>query len=170
MKKIKLLFIMIFLLMLSSCSVQENMSSLIFIQRLEKQNKAVVIDTEDMYIKNDEYIVFAGDENEKPFVLSITVDDADNVKKICLACNNTNKAEDFKIFAENIIKAYSPYDDPTEVLSMLFSEEWSYYDTQWYSYASSTMEDSMFFSVKSKKLSTESDARLTLKQNDITTY
>ncbi len=168
MKKILLTCVSILLLMLSACSVQEKMSPLVFIERLQRADENLVVDAENMYIENNKYILFAWDEVEKAFVMEITADEDGNAKKICLACNKTSKAEKFRLSAESIIKAYAPGDNACEVLSVLMKSEWGYHDTQWHSYAYASGENGMFFSVKSKKLSTESDAVLSLKPNDIT--
>ncbi len=170
MRKALFMIILICMLILSSCSVQENMSPEIFFERLNKISPDIIYDNENNFIDKRRYLSYIKNKNSTEFLIEIATDEFNNAKKICLVCTATNKTDEFKIITENIINAYAPEDNASEIIGELFGIKWDYYDTQWYRYSSSSDKNCIFFSVESKKLSTESDAKLSLKQNDITQY
>ena len=142
------------------------MNPLIFIEKFsEISGDSIKIDT-PFYAEN-KCVFFFTDENNNEYVCELLTDKANNIKKICLVNDNVNKAESFINFSEIIINIFSPDDKSSLILSELFKNKFDYTDSQWYSYSSVISEKGMFFSTESKKLLTESDAELTLKQNDI---
>ncbi len=166
MKKTLAFLMFASIIFFNSCSVQDKMNPLIFIEKFsEISGDSIKNDTP--IFTDDKCVFFFTDENDKEYVCELLTDKAKNVKKICLASDNTNKAELFIHFSEIIIKIFSPDDESSLILSKLFKNKWDYTDSQWYSYSSVVSDKGMFFCIESKKLTTESDAELTLKQNDI---
>lgn len=164
MKKILiLLFLMIFL---SSCSIQENMNPEIFSDRFYKLigNE---ISSENLRYENNREILFFKEKNGTDYIIEFNTDTMDNIKKICLACNDTSKADSMNYYFEKIINIFAPDENTDEIISNLLIDKWNYYSTQWFDYSSAVSDEGIFLSVESKKLSTQSDAELTLKQNDI---
>ena len=68
---------------------------------------------------------------------------------------------------EKVLDVYAPNENPDEIIPDLFKNKWNYVSTQWYDYSYIVSDEGMFASIENKKLATESDARLTLKQSDI---
>ena len=167
MKKLILLPLIFVTVMFSSCSVQKTMSSALFIERIQMLNGNIVFDTENAFFEDGKYICFAKNENGTEYIMEFETDESGNAKKICLACRETDKAEEFKLFTKSIIKTYSPDDDTDAVISELSKDTYCHCDTQWHRYSAVNEKKCLFFSVESKKLATSSDAELTLKQNDI---
>lgn len=166
MKKALAFLAFVSIVLLNSCSVQDKMNPLIFIEKFsEISGYSIKIDT-PVYTDNN-CIFFFTDENNNEYVCELLTDKAKNIKKICLASDNANKAESFIKFSEMTINIFSPDDESSFIISKLFKNNFDYTDSQWYSYSSVISEKGMFFSIISKKLLTESDAELTLKQNDI---
>lgn len=158
-------FLMVFLL--SACTVQEKMSARIFISRFNENYPDYRISENEMYHTDNKYFCFFGDENNS-YAVQLYTDEENNVKKICLVCNNAGKTEGFKSVAEAVIKIYAPSEDAESIINSLVKNELNYHNTQWYRYSFSSVNDTLFFSAENMKLSTETDAELTLKANDIT--
>ncbi len=172
MKRIISVFIL--LILLSSCSVQENMSPHIFVGRLQKVDDSIVIDIDNMFSENGKYVCYGKYAQTADVVFQMTVNEQGSIKKISLACNQKDKADLFIECVKSVIDIYS--DDGSEtVKNSLFvkkkiSDECIYYDTQWYSYSAVLSENGLFFSAESKKLSPQSEVEFSLKPNDIVEY
>ena len=164
MKKFYVSLSFIFIIVLSSCSLQEKMSPDIFIERLINNSEITIINE---FCENEKYVCYFSDKSNSNFIIRIDSDNSRNTKKICLVCTETIKTENFKSMTETVIKIYAPNENTDEIISSLFSEEWNYFDSQWYRYSSAISENGLYFSIESAKLSTETDAEMTLKPNDI---
>lgn len=170
MRRITVLLITV--LLLTACSVQERMSPEIFVERLAANDKKFSVET--FFAAADDFLCF-GKYDDASVVIKISSDKEKNAKKITLSCIQTNKTESFISCAENLISIYSPNDNSSEVINNLFeskdlNDKCVYYDTQWYKYSKIFSKQGLYFSVESKKLSPQNDVELSLKQNDITEY
>ncbi len=165
--KIKLILLFFCLtVILCACTVQEKMNPIIFTERFSEQmNDEIII--EESFSDNGRYIIFFSDKSGEKYVCELLADNYDNIKKVCLAGNNTSKAESFEYFFEKTLKVYAPNENITEIIPNLFKNKWNYHSSQWYRYACVISEEGLFASIENIKLSTESDAQLTLKQSDI---
>lgn len=159
-------FILIFLIvMFSGCSLQKKMNYHIFLERLKENYPELTVENDAIY--EEEQIIFCFiDYNKKPYALQLEADGEENIKKICLA--SKDKTDNFKFVCEAIIKTYAESENSSEVINSLFADERNYYAGRWYNYAFYAVEETIYFSVENLKLSTNTDAELTLKQNDIT--
>lgn len=174
MKKLTCIVLILFLLILNACSVQETVSPQIFIQRLQKSDENFVFDIDNAFFEENNYICFAAYKSID-IVFEIAADEQGNAKKINLACTRTDKIDSFISCVQSIIATCSPDDDAQTVISELFlvkesSDKCLYYDTQWHEYSAVLSENGLFFSVESKKFVPRSEVEYSLKQNDIVTY
>lgn len=170
MKK-KLILPLVFLLLFSSCSVQEKMSPEIFMERLEKNFDRFEYENAEKYYENNNYVCYLNSDSADEFMIEIITDTNNNAVKICFAAFETDNGDEFVSAAQAIIKSFSANDDGAAVCKELFekngsSNDFSYYETQWYRYCASFIDSVIYFSAESKKLSPESEYELTLKQND----
>lgn len=165
--KIKIFAVVITVIfMFSACTVQEKMNPMIFTERITKlMNEEISIG--ESFSKNGRYIIFFSDKSGNNYICELLTDNSENIKKVCLASNNTSKAESFKYLFERIIMIYAPSENSAEIISNLFNKKWNYHTTQWYSYSGIISDEGLFASIENKMLSTQSDAELTLKQSDI---
>ncbi len=174
MKKIGVLIICIAMLFVSACSVQETMNPQIFLERLEKNAVNLDFSSSESFYEDNSFVCFINSNSGTEFVLELDTDDFGNVQKISLACTKTDKANEFILCAESIIKTYAPEDSCDEILADVFSngkidKGFMYHETQWHYYTSAAYDSAIYFSAESKKLSNEKNTEFTLKPNDITT-
>lgn len=166
MKRIIILEILI-LLVLSACTVQEKVSPELYISRLTENADGFSVLSENIFYENKECYCFIKGDDGSGYALQIEADTGKNIKKICLAGMKTDKTDDFKMIAETLVKTYAPDEAIEDIKAALFKNELDYYNSQWYRYSSAVTENGIFFSVENMKISTDSDAELTLKQNDL---
>ncbi|MBR2868472.1 MAG: hypothetical protein IKB88_05345 [Clostridia bacterium] len=165
----KILVLIPLFLFLSACSVQENVSPDLFVSRLEKTVRDAAIDSDGIFYENEKSVVYA-DYGGCRFAIEMTCDSDGKVKKISLACNDTDKAECFYSFIKNIVSVYAPDEDCDRILQNLCcGKQFSFYESQWYSYSFSSAVSGFYFGVENKKLAPAKDIGLTLKPNDIVT-
>lgn len=170
MKRIVISIILI--VCLCSCSVQENMSPELFLERFQKYDNNLSIT--DSFYQEDSYICFVRYHNAE-IIFYIFTDCNKNVKKINLACSETDMINEFTDCTESIIRIYSPDDNSEEIINNLFNpeitnSEFRYYNTQWHTYSAICSDNGIYFSVSDKKLAPESEVDFSLKQNDIVEY
>lgn len=171
MKKTAILMIIICLLF-NSCSVQENVNPQILIERIIKSDENVVV--HNSFYDEESFVCYVKHKNSD-FIFKFETDENENVKKINLACLDTDKVNDFIDFVQTVIGVYSPDDNRAEISENLFDErkmndECLYYESQWHSYSAVLSEKGLYFSVSSKKLMPESEIEFSLKPNDIVEY
>lgn len=171
MKRITVVLLLLFIL--TACSVQEKVNPQIFIERVQNCDENITV--ENVFFEDDVFICFADYAQKANLVFEMATDEHENVKKINLACTQTDKAEEFIYCAESVVKTYAPEDDSAKVIKDLFSsKELSgkciYYETQWHIYSAVLSENGLYFSSESKKLVPQSDVEFSLKENDIVTY
>ena len=166
MKKRMIFFAFLPIIVFSSCTRQENMNTDIFLKRLFETEEFSAVKEEKFNINGNDYVYF--NHSGTNFVCEIKSDESENIKKICLAGNETDKAEIMKNYCRMIINVYAPQENAEEILSNLFNGTWDYHDTVWFRYSSVKSDYGLFFSIENRRYSTETDAELTLKQNDIT--
>ena len=162
------------LVFLAACSVQENMSPQIFIERLQKNDSRFAVDTDNSFVDGG-FVYFVNYDNGLELVFEISTDEQGNSDKISLACIQTDKADEFIVCAEKTVEVYAPDDSADEVIKSLFSGrelngEYVYYETLWHSYSAVLSENGLYFSALSKKLMPNSEVEFSLKQNDIVEY
>lgn len=167
MKKIIILMIAVTLLM-TSCTSQKNMNPMLFFEKFKSDYPEFIINDEGLYCDDSSFICFLSDKNNHNYVIKIYCDSFNNIKKVCLACDNASKAADIRYVTEAIIKTYAPDESYNEVMNKILIGERDYFRTQWYRYSSVINNETVFFSVENIKMSTESDAELTLRPDDIT--
>ncbi len=154
--------------LLGGCSVQKNMSSEIFINRLSEKCDFSVSES---FVDESENIYFLNDKNNIEYVFVFSVNESGDVKKISFSCNDTKKAENFMNYIRQIISVYSPNEKPEEIIGG-FSEKdnlkqgLNYYENQWYLYCLNTDKYGLFFSVTNKKLCPDHTVEFSLKPND----
>ncbi len=175
MKRIIIMIDAVLIVFLAACSVQEKVSPDIFVERLSAANESFVFETESCFIEENKSVFFAKYNNEIDTVFEITEDEQGNAEKISLACTQADKVEIFIACVKNVIETYSPDDSSDEILTDLFKKistdgKNKYYETQWYSYSAVFSEEGLFFSIKNKKLISESSVEFSLKENDIIEY
>lgn len=167
MKKYISFIILFLIIILSSCSVQEKMNPIIFMERFKENYPEFIISENDYFVENNNYICFFSDNGDTDYALKIYTDADENIKKICLACSETDKTERIKFVCEAIVKTYAPHENSELIINSLFADERNYHNSQWYRYTSSLIEGTAYFSVENMKIATDTDAGLTLKENDI---
>lgn len=169
MKKLILFILAAALIALPACSVQENTSPELFIERLKKNNENLIFESDSAFWEDNAWFCFAEDNNGTKFSFEIQTDENGNAKKISLACIQTDKAEEFFSAVKSIIKTYAPEDDAEQAAQALIAEKsgFSYFETQWHRYAFAKSESELYFSAESAKLVPQSDVPLSLKPNDI---
>lgn len=164
MKKLSIVIVLI--LLLSSCSVQEKMNSVIFYDRF-RNTLVAEITTDEILFDNNRDIAFFTDKNGTDYALEFSLDEQGNIKKICLACTDTSKTDMMKYYFEKVINVYAPSENTDEIIQSLFSNNWNYHSSQWYNYTFVKSDECFFASVENKKISTQSDAELTLRVSEI---
>lgn len=158
------------LLLLSSCTVQEEVSPDLFISRFAQVYPDYSLEADGMFYENEKCVLFANDASGNRFAIEMTADERGRVRKISLACVDADKAENMFSFAKDVISVYAADENPESVAASLnIGKNYSYHETQWYYYSFSSTETGLFFSVENKKLSPEKEVALTLKENDIVT-
>lgn len=167
----RIVFLLVFLLVLCSCSVQEKVDTEIFMERFLKASEMFDSEgCEKIYGENSN-IIFINDKYGTEYVFEFFTDENSNINKISFACTQTDKAENFVVCLREIINTYSPDENADDVIASLtengkIRNKFTYYETKWYSYASYSDENGMHFSVTNKKLVVPSTVELSLKPND----
>lgn len=166
MKKI-LSLIFIFLLLLSSCTVQEAVSPDLFVSRFAESFPDFNIKSEGMFYEGNRSVLFLNDESGNRFAVEMTADSLERVQKISLACADADKVKELLSFAEKVISVYAPDENSDSVMNALSNGKYfSYHETLWYGYAFSKTESGLFFSVENRHFAPEKVTHLTLKENE----
>lgn len=163
MKKIVALILVI--ITLSSCTVQENMSPAAFVERLEEADDSVAADTENAFLAKGEYICRLSYGDADGFLLKISADSHSYTSKICLVYSGSDGQEDFVGCCKSITGIYALSEDVDTVASELFGkkEGFVFYESKKYLYSFCMSEESTFFSVENKILSQATTPELTLR-------
>lgn len=164
----KLLFIFVaMLILLTSCSTQSEVNPDLFIRRLAEKHPEFTVDTEQMFYEDNKCVAFINNSAGRRFAAEMTVDEADRVQKISLACAEADKAEEFYYLAECVAKLYAPQEDFEAAANNLFiGKNYAYHETQWYYYCFSQTETGFYFSIENKRLAPEKEERLTLRETE----
>ena len=113
------------------CTVQEKMNPKMFTDRfLSTMNNEITIG--EAFSENGRNIIFFCDKSGVEYVCELLTDDFDNIKKICLASNNTNKAESFEYIFGKTVNVYAPNETTEIIIPLLFEKKWNYHTSQWY--------------------------------------
>lgn len=169
----KKIFVLSFvaLIFFNSCSVQENMSCKIFFERFAKQTDDFDFKNSEQFLENNNYICFANDKSGDEYVFELLLNESGDINKISLACNKTDKAENFINYIKQIIFVYAPKENADEIVASLtengkIPNKITYHETQWHSWCSYSDEKGMYFSVTNKKLVEQTTVEFSLKPND----
>lgn len=173
MKRIFAVFVALF--MLVSCSLQEKVNSEILTERLCETDKNILPDPELCFRQGDRSTFYFTYAESLFFVAELYSDGQGNVKKINLACDNTDKIDLFVQCVKSFEDVYVPDENSDEINAALFKEKkfsgkFSFYETQWYLYSAVLSENGLYFSIENKKLSPQTEVELSLKPNDIVEY
>ena len=161
MKKI-IPLILIFTLLFSACTVQETVDPQVFLDRLSKADENLAFSEDGTFYENNSCVTFF-EFKGKSFVAEQFCGGDGVVTEICLS-SETADENCFSECTETFISVYAPNENSAEIISNLFKDGYSYYETQWYSYSSYTDGKTRFFCVKNKKLSPTQAERLTLRE------
>jgi len=164
MKRIFALIILIF--MLTSCTVQPEMSPELFVERLLEGNETLTADKENSFYSGEEFICFISNNGKENYVLKVSSDERSNANKICLVSDNIKNKQSFVSVAKSIIKVFACEDESEKILTALFSENaenFRFYETHRFSYSAYSDSDYAFFSAENKTLSQQDEIGLTLK-------
>ena len=164
----KVVFVVIALLfLLSACSTQAEVNPDLFVSRFAQTYPEFKVNAEQMFYENDKCVVFIDNSAGRRFAAEMTVDEADRVQKISLACAETDRAEELYFLAECVTKLYAPQENLETALNALFGDEnYTYYESQWFNYCFSKTETGLFFSIENKRLAPTKAEQLTLKENE----
>ncbi len=171
----KICFVFAVLFFISSCSAQEKVSPEIFVERLCAADENAKPDAELFFIDGEVYTYYISYAQTLNLVVEMNTDTQGNVKKINLACSETDKADMFIQCVKSVICVYSPDEDADKILNEIFPAEnrdstFLYCETQWYMYSAVVSENGLFFSTENKKVSPQSEVEFSLKPNDIVEY
>lgn len=170
--KRRLCFLLLpFVILFSSCSVQENMSPAIFLNRLSKQTDVFDFENSEQFIDDNKYICFVNDNTGKEHVFELSLTETGDINKISLACIKTDKAENFISYIRQIIFVYAPEENENEIINSItengkITDKIKYYETQWHSWCSYADKNGFYFSVTNKKLVEQTTVEFSLKPND----
>ena len=164
----KAIFVVVAMLfLLTACSTQTEVNPDLFVSRFMQAYPEFNVNAEQMFYENDKCVVFVDNSAGVRFVAEMTVDEADRVQKISLACAETDRVEELYFLAECVAKLYAPQEDFETIAKELFCEKnYSYYESQWYYYCFSKTETGLFFSIENKYLAPTKTEGLTLKENE----
>lgn len=155
------------MLLLTSCSTQSQVNPDLFIRRFSQTYSEFAVETEQMFYEEGKCVVFINNSSDTRFAAEMSVDEADRVQKISLACTDADKAEEFRYFAECVSRLYAPQEVFNAVSQNLFGgKKYAYRETQWYYYCFSQTETGLFFSIENKRIAPAKEERLTLKENE----
>lgn len=170
MKKI-IILLMLFVFIMTACSVQEKMSPEIFFERLSGKSDEYLFDDKELFYEDIKCVCFIKDIYGSELVYEFALNDKKDIYKISFACNEADKAEKIIVYIKDIITVYAPQENADEVVRSLTEngkpdKGFSYYETQWYSWAVYSDENGVFFSVTNNKVVEKTTAEYSLKPND----
>ena len=156
---------------MNACSVQERMNPEIFFERLFGISDEYMTESKEIYYENGKCICFINDIYGSELVYEFSLSDNKDIYKISFACNEADKAEKNIIYVKDIISVYAPQENADEIVESLTEngkphKGFSYYDTQWYSWAVYFDENGFFFSVTNNKIIEKTTVEYSLKPND----
>lgn len=167
MKKITVVALA-FVVLFSGCTVQSAVNPSLLIERFAEKYPEYTVDADSLFYENDKCVLFVQNQNRLRFAVEMTVDSADRVQKISLACIETDKADEFCCFAKNIVEIYAPDEDFSLVEKIIFNgKNYSYHETQWYYYSFSLNESGLCFCIENKQFAPQKDECLTLRENEL---
>ena len=151
------------------------MSPDIFFGRLSKQIDIFDFEHSENFLENSEYVCFVKDDAGTEHVFELALNDAGDINKISLACNKTDKAENFISHIKNVIIIYASDENANEIIDSLtengkISAGLNYYETQWHLWCAYSDNNGLYFSVTNKKLTAQSEVEFSLKPNEKTGF
>lgn len=152
---------------LSSCSLQKEMTPEIFLERLSSADESLTVDFEGRYYLNERCFCFVKDEGMTEYLLVMHTDKDGSVKTVSLTSTATDKTAAFISLAERITAVYSPDDASDAVVANVFlhgeiPKENVYYDTRWHEYTALANEYAMYFAIDDLSLGERTVPELTL--------
>lgn len=170
MKKYKIIPIIILLLFLSACSVQEKVSPEIFKSRIEKNYPEFVFENDGYYLNDCFYVFACYNNNDIAFKIGISENYIAN--KISLSFEKNESLKEISEIIRPVIEVFSPNEDGEIIIDELINTEEGFYYSygKEYSYSLAVNEKNIYFEVFNNRLSNYTIPELTLKQNDKTTF
>lgn len=169
MKKTAVAFSLIFILLLSGCSVQERVSPLILVNRLTKQSNEIICDPQHTYFDGNTFICFIEYGSIKNIIIKMHTTEENSVKKISVYSTADNQI--FELI-KLLISIYSPKEDSENISEELRknTDSFRYFNGKEYTYSLFTSDKSIYFEVFNNNLSEYTIPELTLKANDRIDY
>ena len=172
MRKLRIIsaIILILVLVLSSCSVQERISPEIFKSRTEKNYPEFVFENEGYYL-NDYFYIFAV-YNGSDIVFKIAVDENNTANKISISFEMNDNIKEISDIIKPVIEIFSPNEDCKKIADELINKEgeFRYSYGKEYSYSLAVNGKNIYFDVFNNRLSDYTVPELTLKQHDTGAY
>ena len=153
----KVVFCLIIITLLSSCSVQPNLNDELFFERYNKKYTQLSVDK--CIAEENKFFYFL----DNGYLIETEHNDNGDIIKISVSGQNNNDINGFVEFVKTILEIYSPEVDYD--ISIMFDGENGFFDEeiQWYSYLSVIDNNKLFFSVNNKRLNPQKPPELTLK-------
>lgn len=165
MKKISLAISLLLILLLPSCTVQERVSPLIFIDRLNEISADLNFISENSYYDDNVFISFLDFKDLKSIAIKMQLSDDNSIIKISLITINNSRA--FELI-KLLIETYSPEEDSNVIFNELTGTEkgFCYSFGNEYTYSVFKSDKEIYFEVFINSQSDYSVPDLTLKSND----
>ena len=165
MKKFSLAIFLLLILLLPSCTVQERVSPLIFIDRLNEISDDFNFISENSYYDDNVFISFLDFKDLKSIAIKMQLSDDNSIIKISLITINNSRA--FELI-KLLIETYSPEEDSNVIFNELTGIEKGFYYSfgNEYTYSVFKSDKDIYFEVFINSQSDYSVPDLTLKPND----
>lgn len=170
MRSRKIISVIILILFLSSCSVQERASPEILKSRIEKNYPEFVFENSGYYL-NDCFYIFAVFRNSN-IAFKIAADENNIANKISLSFEMNDNIKELSEIIKPVIETFSPKEECEIIIEELINAEegFRYSYGKEYTYSLAVNGKSVFFDVFNNRLSGYTVPELTLKPNDKTPY
>ena len=160
MKK-SILSTVLILLLFSSCTVQKTVDPNIFIARLE-ENSDFSADRNTMHYDETVCALFLDYKLQLRMATEMEMNENGTVSSIAVS-SKSGKSDLFLEAVKEIVKTYSPDEDIGILNENLFTDKYTYFESDSYLYSGYKDNDTVFFSVINKNLAPPEAPELTLR-------